>query len=127
MLFNWDTQNLCLVFESWHITSTFSLLVSLFAVVLMTAGYEGVRELGRQYEKRVNQKLNDMPRKLSIPRYVTRTDKLYYSHSCWLDNPRRGGSPICRADVCLLLPSGLKPTIPLTNRAHCLAKQACPA
>jgi copper transporter 1 len=50
MLFTWDTTNLCIVFRGWRITGTGSLIVSLLAIVLMTAGYEAVREASRRYE-----------------------------------------------------------------------------
>lgn len=50
MLFTWSTHNLCIVFRQWHITSTVSLLVSLAAIAFLTAGYEGVRQISRQYE-----------------------------------------------------------------------------
>jgi copper transporter 1 len=51
MLFTWSTHNLCIVFRQWHITGPVSLLLSLAAIVLLTAGYEGVREISRQYEQ----------------------------------------------------------------------------
>jgi copper transporter 1 len=50
MLFTWDTTDLCIVFPKWHITGTGSLLFSLLAIILMTAGYEAVREVSRRYE-----------------------------------------------------------------------------
>ncbi|CAI6331528.1 unnamed protein product [Periconia digitata] len=50
MLFTWSTKDLCIVFEGWHITSTASLIFSLLAIVLMTAGYEAVREASRRYD-----------------------------------------------------------------------------
>ncbi|KAF2498395.1 Ctr copper transporter [Lophium mytilinum] len=50
MLFTWDTQDLCIVFRQWHVSGTFSLLWSLLAIVLLTAGYEAVREVSRRYE-----------------------------------------------------------------------------
>ncbi len=50
MLFTWDTTNLCIIFRQWHIRSTLSLLLSLIAVAALTAGYELVREMSRQYE-----------------------------------------------------------------------------
>ncbi|EOA88928.1 uncharacterized protein SETTUDRAFT_168145 [Exserohilum turcica Et28A] len=50
MLFTWDTKDLCIVFPSWHISGTGSLIFSLLAVVLLTAGYEAVREMSRRYE-----------------------------------------------------------------------------
>jgi hypothetical protein len=52
MLFTWSTQNLCIVFRSWHITGPVSLLLSLLAIVALSAGYELVRELARKYEER---------------------------------------------------------------------------
>ncbi|KAF2026490.1 ctr copper transporter family protein [Setomelanomma holmii] len=50
MLFTWDTTNLCIVFRGWHVSGTGSLIVSLLAIVLLTAGYEAVREASRRYE-----------------------------------------------------------------------------
>ncbi|KAI1913149.1 copper transpport protein [Ophidiomyces ophidiicola] len=50
MLFTWSTKNLCLVFRQWRITGPISLLLSLVAVILLTAGYEAVREMTRRYE-----------------------------------------------------------------------------
>jgi copper transporter 1 len=50
MLFTWDTTDLCIVFRGWRITGTGSLIVSLIAIILLTAGYEAVREASRRYE-----------------------------------------------------------------------------
>lgn len=50
MLFTWDTTDLCIVFRGWHISGTGSLVFALFAIVLLTAGYEAVREISRRYE-----------------------------------------------------------------------------
>ncbi|KAH7086771.1 Ctr copper transporter family-domain-containing protein [Paraphoma chrysanthemicola] len=50
MLFTWDTTDLCIVFRGWHVSGTGSLIVSLLAIVLLTAGYEAVREASRRYE-----------------------------------------------------------------------------
>jgi hypothetical protein len=50
MLFTWDTTDLCIVFRGWRITGTGSLIVSLLAIVLLTAGYEAIREASRRYE-----------------------------------------------------------------------------
>lgn len=50
MLFTFSTENLCIVFRQWRITGPFSLLFSLVAVILLCAGYEGVREFTRRYE-----------------------------------------------------------------------------
>jgi len=50
MLFTWSTDNLCIVFRSWHVRSTFTLLLSLVLIIVLCAGYEAVRELSRRYE-----------------------------------------------------------------------------
>jgi hypothetical protein len=50
MLFTWDTTDLCIVFPSWHISGTTSLIFSLLAIILLTAGYEAIREVSRRYE-----------------------------------------------------------------------------
>ncbi|KAI5847200.1 Ctr copper transporter family-domain-containing protein [Morchella snyderi] len=54
MLFTWNTENLCLVFRWWHVSSTFTLILSLLGVVVLSAGYEFVREISRRYEGRVD-------------------------------------------------------------------------
>lgn len=61
MLFTWDTTNLCIVFRQWHIYSTFGLIASLFGVVLLTAGYELVREASRRYEASSAEYMNKLP------------------------------------------------------------------
>lgn len=50
MLFTWDTTDLCIVFRSWHIRGTPSLLVSLLAIVLLVAGYEALRSATQRFE-----------------------------------------------------------------------------
>jgi copper transporter 1 len=50
MLFTWSTEDLCIVFSGWHITGTGSLIFSLLAIILLTAGYEAVREVSRRYD-----------------------------------------------------------------------------
>ncbi|KAJ4325122.1 copper transpport protein [Neodidymelliopsis sp. IMI 364377] len=54
MLFTWDTTDLCIVFRSWHISGTGSLIVALIGIILLTAGYEAVREASRRYEAHSN-------------------------------------------------------------------------
>ena len=63
MLFTWDTENLCIVFKSWRVTSTMSLLWSLLGVMLLTAGYELIREISRRYEAKIQREIDDMPSK----------------------------------------------------------------
>ncbi|KAL4923810.1 low-affinity Cu transporter [Aspergillus undulatus] len=50
MLFTWSTKNLCIVFSGWRVNGALSLLGSLVVIVLLAAGYEGVRQVTRQYE-----------------------------------------------------------------------------
>ncbi|KAK4550346.1 hypothetical protein LTR36_003313 [Oleoguttula mirabilis] len=62
MLFTWDTNNLCIVFRGWRVTSTSSLIISLLAVMALTAGYEAVREASRRYEQRHAAIMENTPR-----------------------------------------------------------------
>ncbi|KAL4765610.1 low-affinity Cu transporter [Aspergillus foveolatus] len=50
MLFTWSTKNLCIVFSTWRVTGPLSLLGSLVVIVLLAAGYEGIRQVTRKYE-----------------------------------------------------------------------------
>lgn len=56
MVFTWSTDGLCIIFESWYIHNTVSLVFSLLGVVALTAGYEAVRELSRRYEAALAQR-----------------------------------------------------------------------
>ncbi|XWW97261.1 hypothetical protein V2A60_005243 [Cordyceps javanica] len=62
MLFTWDTTNLCIVFERWHIRSTPGLVASLIAVVLIAMGYEGLRATSRIYERSIDARVESAPR-----------------------------------------------------------------
>jgi copper transporter 1 len=66
MLFTWSTDNLCIVFRQWHITSTLSLVVSLIGIVAISAGYEAVREGIRRYEASVARRAETAPREHSF-------------------------------------------------------------
>jgi hypothetical protein len=80
MLFTWDTQNLCIVFKSWRVTSTMSLLWSLLGVMLLTAGYELIREISRRYEAKVQREIDDMPSKfLLLPYFLPTPNFLLYT------------------------------------------------
>jgi Ctr copper transporter family len=63
MLFTWNTENLCIVFPQWRVTGTLSLLFSLVAVALLTAGYELVRNLSSRYDLSSQEYANSLPRK----------------------------------------------------------------
>lgn len=66
MLFTWDTTNLCIVFPQWRVYSTISLLLSLLGVIILTAGYEFVREMSRRYEASSAEYVNKLPSKPSL-------------------------------------------------------------
>ena len=63
MIFTWDYNNLCIVFRSWRITSVPTLLGSLVAIVVLTAGYEALREASRRYEERSVARKSALPSK----------------------------------------------------------------
>ncbi|EJP70319.1 hypothetical protein NHJ13051_009892 [Beauveria bassiana] len=71
MLFTWDTTNLCIVFEQWHIRTTPGLIISLIAVVLIAMGYEGLRATCRVYEKSIDARVESAPNAFQDP--VTET------------------------------------------------------
>ncbi|KFH65943.1 hypothetical protein MVEG_08045 [Podila verticillata NRRL 6337] len=53
MLFNWDTENLCVVFESWRIDTPAGLVFSFLVIVAMAASYEALRAQSRRFEERL--------------------------------------------------------------------------
>lgn len=61
MLFNWDTDNLCIIFRSWHIKSPLSLFISLLAIVALVAGYELFRAAVHRYALRAKQRVELLP------------------------------------------------------------------
>jgi len=63
MIFTWDYNNLCIVFRSWRITSPLTLIISLLAIIALTAGYEAVREASRRYEEATEAKKISLPSK----------------------------------------------------------------
>lgn len=67
MLFTWDTTNLCIVFRSWRVTGTWSLIMSIIAVMALTAGYEAVREASRRYEQRHARMMDAVSSRKSLP------------------------------------------------------------
>ena len=67
MLFNWDVENVCIVFPSWRVTGWGTFLLSLIGVMALTACYEGVRELSRRYEASSSEYLNALPSMLPLP------------------------------------------------------------
>lgn len=61
MLFTWNTENLCIVFKSWHIHSTAGLIFSLVAVSLVGMGYEALRAGARRYEIVMRRRVDGIP------------------------------------------------------------------
>ena len=59
MVFTWSSKDLCIIFRQWHITGPLSFLLSLILIVLLTAGYEGVRQATRRFEAAQEKRLND--------------------------------------------------------------------
>jgi copper transporter 1 len=57
MLFTWSTHNMCIIFPEWRVQGTGSLIASLFAIILLCAGYEAVRSFTRLYEASHTQRL----------------------------------------------------------------------
>jgi len=50
MIFTWDYNNMCIIFEWWHVRSTVHLIISLLAIIALTAGYEAVRAAAASYD-----------------------------------------------------------------------------
>lgn len=67
MLFTWDTTDLCIIFRQWHVYSTFSLFMSLIGVIILTAGYEFVRDMSRRFEASSAEYMNKLPSKTLPP------------------------------------------------------------
>jgi copper transporter 1 len=53
MLFNWDVENVCIVFEWWRIQTPFGLLLSCFIIAGIAAGYEFLRHISREYDNEI--------------------------------------------------------------------------
>ncbi|KAL7410226.1 Ctr copper transporter family-domain-containing protein [Mrakia frigida] len=53
MLWNWQVVDTCVIFRSWHITSTFTMILSCLVVALMAFGYELLQSKINIYNRRV--------------------------------------------------------------------------
>lgn len=53
MLFNWDVENVCIVFEWWRIETPFGLLLSSLVIAGIAAGYEFLRASSRAYDNQL--------------------------------------------------------------------------
>jgi copper transporter 1 len=43
MIFNWQVQDVCVVFESWHIRTGLGMVISCLVIFAIAAGYEYLR------------------------------------------------------------------------------------
>ncbi|KAK9468452.1 Ctr copper transporter family-domain-containing protein [Lipomyces arxii] len=50
MLFTWDTNSICIVFQWWRIYNRVTLAFSFLGIVGLGIGYEFIREMTRRYE-----------------------------------------------------------------------------
>lgn len=50
MIFNWDTKGMCVVFPWWHVKTHVGMVITVVAVVIMSAGYEYVRKISRDID-----------------------------------------------------------------------------
>jgi len=53
MLWNTQTINTCIVFRQWHISSTFSFVLSFFVIVALGILYEYLREVQKTVDRRI--------------------------------------------------------------------------
>lgn len=58
MVFTWSAKDLCIIFRQWRITGPLSFLLSLILIVLLTAGYEWIRQVTRKYDAAHTQRLD---------------------------------------------------------------------
>ncbi|KAK9315732.1 Ctr copper transporter family-domain-containing protein [Lipomyces starkeyi] len=75
MLFTWDSKDLCIVFDWWHIRSSIGFLVSLLVVLVLSLGYEYIRAINAAVDSDAEtlpgpsgSKKDDRPTYLSRPR-----------------------------------------------------------
>jgi len=141
MLFTWSSTNLCIVFRQWHITGTLSLILSLIAIALLTAGYEGLREISRRYEQRHSAQLTAFGISGSSMAYpqLAKETTLRLTRSSWatgrikLISRRKGhqginraqgndhqGRPVCCTSVLQLLHHVGRSLLLVVDRLICL-------
>ncbi|ELR10520.1 hypothetical protein VC83_04814 [Pseudogymnoascus destructans] len=61
MLFTWSTQDLCIIFRSWHITGPITLTISLLAIVALVAGFEALRATTARYDAALLKRRDELP------------------------------------------------------------------
>ncbi|RGB23645.1 Ctr copper transporter family-domain-containing protein [Rhizophagus diaphanus] len=53
MLFNWDTEKLCIIFSWWRVNSIGFLILSCFIIILLAASFEFLRFILRKYDTKI--------------------------------------------------------------------------
>ncbi|ORX34636.1 Ctr copper transporter family-domain-containing protein [Kockovaella imperatae] len=51
MLWNSDIENVCVVFSSWHIKSSFTMFLSCMAIIVISVGYASLNKYIHSYDK----------------------------------------------------------------------------
>ncbi|CAO3596139.1 unnamed protein product [Absidia cylindrospora] len=64
MIFNWQIENTCVVFESWHIHTWVGMLISCVAIFAIAAGYEYLRVWTNSLDRDVA--LGDVKRQVDL-------------------------------------------------------------
>ncbi|KAK9462177.1 Ctr copper transporter, partial [Lipomyces oligophaga] len=54
MLFTWEADSICIVFQWWHIYNRITLAFSFLGIIGLGIGYEFIREMTRRYESYIN-------------------------------------------------------------------------
>lgn len=55
MLFNWQINDVCVVFESWHIHNAVEMLISCIIIFSIAAGYEYLRVWSNSLQDQLSQ------------------------------------------------------------------------
>lgn len=53
MLFNWDTEKLCIIFTWWRVNNIGFLILSCFIIILLAASFEFLRFVLRKYDTKI--------------------------------------------------------------------------
>ncbi|KAK9348720.1 Ctr copper transporter family-domain-containing protein [Lipomyces starkeyi] len=64
MLFTWDANSICIVFQWWRIYNKVTLAFSFLGIVGLGIGYEFLREMTRRYEAYIATRMSGIPTSL---------------------------------------------------------------
>jgi copper transporter 1 len=53
MLFNWDTEKLCIVFSWWRVNNIGFLILSCFIIILLATSFEFLKFVLRRYDSKI--------------------------------------------------------------------------